>query len=64
MPTMIECMKTLDKKTYFKSCDATEMLIVHSKFLDTIEDKKKLKSPKLIDFDPLKEEGFLNNLYD
>lgn len=40
------------------------MLIVHSKFLDMNEDKKKLKNPKLIDFDPLKEEGFLSNLYD
>ena len=63
LPTHLECMKTLDKN-YFKSCDCTQMLIVHSKFLDMNEDKKKLKSPKLIEFNPLSEEGFLPNLYD
>lgn len=54
-------MKTLDKKTYFKSCDCAQMLYVHNEFLDL--NSSKLKNPKNITFDALNDPNFKANLF-
>lgn len=33
LPCIIEAMKTLDYKTYYKSCDAAQMMYIHNVFL-------------------------------
>ena len=33
MPCVIEAMKTLDYNTFYKSCDASQMMYVHNVFL-------------------------------
>jgi len=34
LPCIIEAQKTLDYKTFFKSCDAAQMLYIHNYFID------------------------------
>jgi TATA-binding protein-associated factor Taf7 len=34
LPTLIEAQKTLDYRTFFKSCDVSQMLYVHNRVLD------------------------------
>jgi len=35
LPTLIEAQKTLDYRTFFKSCDVSQMLYVHNRVLDS-----------------------------
>ena len=34
LPCIVEAQKTLDYKTFFKSCDAAQMLYIHNYFLE------------------------------
>ncbi len=36
LPCIVEAQKTLDYKTFFKSCDAAQMLYIHNYFLEGI----------------------------
>jgi TATA-binding protein-associated factor Taf7 len=35
LPTLIEAQKTLDFRTFFKSCDVSQMLYIHNRVLDS-----------------------------
>jgi TATA-binding protein-associated factor Taf7 len=37
LPCIVEAQKTLDYKTFFKSCDAAQMLYIHNYFLEAVD---------------------------
>ena len=39
LPCIVEAMKTLDYNTFYKSVDAAQLLYVHNKCIDDIEEK-------------------------
>lgn len=39
LPCIIEAQKTLDYNTFYKSCDAAQMLYVHNVYLSNISTK-------------------------
>ena len=57
-------MKTLDYNTFFKSCDASQMMYVHNTFLDNVEQRTPDEVTKFVDkFNPLDDEDFKKDLF-
>ncbi len=50
LPNIIEAMKTLDRVTYYKSCDVAQMLYVHNHSVDVSEMTQKEISELTFDF--------------
>lgn len=54
LPCIVEAQKTLDYKTFFKSCDAAQMLYIHNHFLEAFDlQPDEVKRRFLADFNPL-----------
>jgi TATA-binding protein-associated factor Taf7 len=39
LPCVIEAQKTLDYKTFYKSCDAAQMMYVHNIYLEGVDQR-------------------------
>jgi len=64
MPCIIEAQKTLDYNTFYKSCDASQMMFVHNVFLESYATKTHEQILKFVsDFCPLDDEEFKRDLY-
>ena len=65
LPCIIEAQKTLDYNTFYKSCEASQMLYVHNKSLDHIAFRSPAEIAKFVsDFNPIAEdEEFFQGLY-
>jgi TATA-binding protein-associated factor Taf7 len=65
LPCIIEAQKTLDFNTFYKSCDASQMMYVHNKYLDHAGVRTPSEIMKFCaDFNPLTEdEEFFQGLY-
>lgn len=65
LPCIIEAQKTLDYNTFYKSCDAAQMLYVHNVYLDHVERKNETDVRQFVaDFNPLiDDDQFFKNLY-
>ena len=57
LPCIVEAQKTLDYKTFFKSCDAAQMLYVHNYFID-LENMEKDEKQQVAEFNPLEDISF------
>ena len=65
LPCVIEAQKTLDFNTFYKSCDAAQMMYVHNHALEDIDSKTPEEVARFVDeFNPLRhDEEFFQNLY-
>ena len=65
LPCIIEAQKTLDFNTFYKSCDAAQMMYVHNVSLDEVSSKSSEEIKRFVDeFNPLRDdEEFFQNLY-
>lgn len=54
LPCIIEAQKTLDYKTFYKSCDAAQMMYIHNTFLESIESRTQQEVASFVQkFNPL-----------
>ena len=64
LPCIIEAMKTLDYNTFYKSCDASQMMYVHNVFFENHAQRSVEELQKFVaDFNPLDDEEFKKDLY-
>ena len=64
MPCIVEAMKTLDQKTFFKSCDAAQMMYVHEVFLEEVDTRSDQEIKQFAkDFNPIDDEEFRRDLF-
>ena len=64
LPCIIEAMKTLDYKTFYKSCDAAQMMYIHNVFLPINQRTDQDVAQFVKAFNPLTDdESFFVNLY-
>ena len=64
LPCIIEAMKTLDYNTFYKSCDASQMMYVHNQFFENHAQRSVEELQKFVaDFNPLDDEEFKKDLY-
>ena len=54
LPCIIEAQKTLDYTTFYKSCDASQMMYVHNVSLENLSQRTSEEIAKFVDsFNPL-----------
>jgi TATA-binding protein-associated factor Taf7 len=54
LPCIIEAQKSLDYKTFYKSCDAAQMMYIHNTCLENIETKTQIEVAQFVaKFNPL-----------
>lgn len=64
MPCIIEAQKTLDHNTFYKSCDASQMMYVHNTCIDNYAEKTQEQITRFVhDFCPLDDDEFKRDLY-
>ena len=64
LPCIIEAQKTLDYNTFYKSCDASQMLYVHNVFFANYETRPQEELLKFVgEFCPLDDDEFKRDLY-
>ncbi len=64
LPCIVEAQKTLDYNTFYKSCDASQMLYVHNTFIENPLTKTQEEIRLFVaDFCPLDDEEFKRDLY-
>ena len=64
LPCIIEAQKTLDHNTFYKSCDASQVMYVHNTCMEEINKRTPDEVKKFVDeFCPLDDEEFKRDLY-
>lgn len=65
LPCIIEAQKTLDYNTFYKSCDAAQMLYVHNVYLENIGVRSEQEIRSFVaKFNPLTDDDvFFSNLF-
>ena len=64
LPCIIEAQKTLDYSTFYKSCDASQIMYVHNTCLDNMQARTQEEVQRFVaQFCPLDDEDFKMDLY-
>ena len=64
MPCILEAQKTLDYNTFYKSCDASQMMYVHNTVLENYATRTKAEIDVFVsEFCPLDDDEFKKDLY-
>ena len=64
LPCIIEAQKTLDYSTFYKSCDASQIMYVHNTCLDNMQGRTQEEVQRFVaQFCPLDDEDFKMDLY-
>jgi len=64
LPCIVEAQKTLDYNTFYKSCDASQIMYVHNHFIDNINERTQEEVRRFVaEFCPLDDDDFKRDLY-